>query len=65
MNFSARCREMVRSEVPISKADDEVLEMVVCDISRANFRAPMDREACSQLQEDLLPEDGDVVGILW
>ena len=61
-----RWREMVSSKVPNSKADDEELEMVAFDTSRAYSMAPMDREACSKLpEEDLLPEDGDVVGILW
>ena len=28
--------------------------------------APVDREACSELHEgEVLPEDGDVEGILW
>ena len=51
---------MVSSEEPKSKPDDEELEMVFLDISRAYIMAPMDREACSELlEEDLLPEDGD------
>ena len=46
-------------------AEGEELEMVIFDISRAHFMAPMDGEACTELpQEDKLPEDGDAVGLL-
>ena len=39
--------------------------MVVFDISRVHFMAPMDREACIELpQEEELPKDGDAVGLL-
>ena len=39
--------------------------MAIFDIRVAQFMAPMDRDACIELpQENKLPEDGDVVGLL-
>ena len=57
---------LVSSEAPHSdKSHDEELETAVCEISRACFMAPMDRETCIVLPaEDLVPEDGDAEGIL-
>ena len=62
-SFNVLLGLLVSDDVP--GAEGEELEMAIFDISRAQFMAPMDREACIELpQEDKLPEDGDAVGLL-
>ena len=54
---------LVSDNVP--GAEGEELEMAIFDISRAQFMAPMDREACIELpQEDRLLGNGGAVGLL-